>query len=200
MRLSPRCAVHMALLATLAAAPVAAQLQVGTGYRTDRYFGSLVTSTIEDGSRIRFRPLRPDVFDLSLHRQLGRIRVGLIGSTFVAGLAGESESDGITIQGGGTFDVLELAAEAGITLSGNVRVVAGPVIGLWRTEGTANRTVVGAQAGIDFEAPIGGAFRIFGRATGGVVGSPIDPTSLGDTQERGTLSRRSLVTGVRMQL
>jgi len=200
MRLSPRSALHLALLACLVAAPAAAQWHVGAGYRTDRYFGSVVTSTIEDGSRIRFRPLRPDVFDVSLHRQVGRIRMGLIGSTFVAGIAGESESDGITIQGGGTFDVLELVAEAGITLSGNVRVVAGPVIGLWRTEGTANRTVVGAQAGIDFEAPIGGAFRIFGRATGGVVGSPIDPTSLGDTQERGTLSRRSLVTGVRMQL
>ncbi len=94
----------------------------------------------------------------------------------------------------------EVAIEAGLSLTPQVRVSAGPIISTWNREDVTTQTVFGAQLAVDFEAGLGGGFSAYGRVAVAALRSPFPADQLEPDQVGNGLRRRGLSAGIRLAL
>jgi hypothetical protein len=189
----------LVLLLLVSSAPVAAQWSVSAGVRSPRDAGG----AIEPATGRSLEPYRPTMWEVGLDHATGRVGVGLRLRYASSSLALEGDEavaivkDALSVYG---FDP-EVSLRLGVLGAGAVvRVLAGPVLELWKLPDIGSRVRVGASAAIALEVPLGGRWSAVARAGGAVTSSPFEAEDLDVGLERRTLWRREASAVLRCRL
>ncbi|HET8623149.1 MAG TPA: hypothetical protein VFM14_06270 [Gemmatimonadales bacterium] len=193
------------VIACLAGSVSTALAQGGWGLGIEagiqRFWGG--SGPLPGSEDVALRPYRPTHFGVRLDRDVGGMRVGVGARYSQSAIGGEFEG-GATIFTDG-FALVELAAEAGapVTRLGGgavVRAVGGPVLSLWMPAEESTRTRMGVRAGIELEAPLGGAISATTRVQGGIGGSALDEQDVPPGYEVRSMPSLGVSLGLRLRL
>ena len=84
--------------------------------------------------------------------------------------------------------------------SGELLVLAGPVLDGWSPEGGEHHAAVGGQAGLGLRIPLGGRLSLENRSLAALTGSPFAAADMPVGQERKALWSYAIGAGVRIKL
>jgi hypothetical protein len=176
------------------------QWAVGFEVGSDRFWGSSVETAEPHKS---FRPYRPTTFGIGLTRQAGRLGLALHLHYAGASLALEGADAVVAIKG--VYSLYHASPElvyriATLASTTEVRVHAGPLFELWRTEGEDSQWRAGGHGGVSLRVPFGGRFAGSLTAGAAVTASPLTDGQLLDGYERRALWRRSVAAGLEYRL
>lgn len=141
-----------------------------------RFGGTSVDTTGFPGDP-QLLPASPTSYGARVAREVGRVRLGLGYARLKSGLSIRS-SDLIIVTREATLTLDEFTPEIGVRLvrlgtGVEVWLSAGPTLDLWSFTAESSRFLVGGQAGVTLEAPLGGAWVASLRAGGTISGSVI---------------------------
>jgi hypothetical protein len=174
----------------------AAGLEVGSA----RFWGSSVETAEPHRS---FRPYRPTTFGIGLSRQVGRLGVALHLRYAGASLALEGADAVVAIKG--AYKLYHASPElvyriATLASTTELRLHAGPLLELWRTDGEDSQWRAGVHGGVSLCVPLGGRFAGSLTAGAAVTASPLTDAQLLAGYERRALWRRSVTAGLEYRL
>jgi hypothetical protein len=175
------------------------QWAVGVEVGSARFWGSSVETAEPHRS---FRPYRPTTFGVGLIRRAGRLGLALHLQYAGASLALEGADAVVAIKG--VYKLYNAAPELVYRIatlaSTELRLHAGPLFELWKTEGAESQLRAGVHGGVSLRVPF--AERLAGSLTAGaaVTASPLTDAQLVAGYERRALWRRSVVAGLEYEL
>lgn len=178
----------------------AAQWTVGVGVRAARFSGGAV----EPATGRSLRPYRPTLVEVRLDR-LGRragmgVRVHYASSSLaLEGADGLSAvKDALTVYGAEPFVTVRVTR---VGPEGVLRVVAGPLLEVWKLPDAGSRTRLGAAAAVELSVPLGGRWSGCASAGGAITpGSPFTRSDLDPALEPRALWRREVAACLRFGL
>lgn len=176
------------------------QWAVGFEVGSDRFWGSSVETAEPHKS---FRPYRPTTFGIGLERQAGRVGVALHLRYAGASLALEGADAVVSIKG--VYKLYHASPElvyriTTLASTTELRLHAGPLFELWRTEGEESQWRAGVHGAVSLRIPLGGRFAGSLTAAAAVTASPLTDAQLLDGYERRALWRRSVAAGLEYRL
>ena len=191
-----------ALLVLLEAPGAQAQVAVSLLTRLDRYWGG-TAATQSDGTVLRLRPFRPDLFGARLSYTTGATRIGVGAGLSWPNYAVEG-SDGNAISFAGSNKQLELDVEFARRLlrAGDRARVWGyvsPLLSHWQLD-DSDRWSIGGAVGLEFEVDLTRSLAMQSRVSLAAQSAAVEDSALPEGTSNGGIYRRSIGIGVRYRL